>query len=51
MAQNAYKWKIGAYYAAEYAASSAWNGFVTLYYAARGMDVGQVSLLMASGRW
>ena len=49
MAQNAYKWKIGAYYAAEYAASSAWNGFVTLYYAARGMDVGQVSLLMASG--
>ena len=49
MAQNGYKFKIGTYYAAEYAASSAWNGFVTLFYAARGMSVGQVSLLMTAG--
>lgn len=49
MAQNGYKFRIGTYYAAEYAASSAWNGFVTLFYAARGMSVGQVSLLMTAG--
>ena len=49
MAQGGLRGRIAGYYAAEYAASSAFNGFVTLFYAARGMDAGQVSLLMAAG--
>ena len=35
------------YYFCEYLASAAFNGFIALFYRARGMSVGQLSLLMA----
>ena len=38
---------ISIYYFCEFFASAAFNGFITLFYRARGMTLGRVSLLMA----
>ena len=38
---------VSIYYFFEFLASSAFNGFISLFYRSRGMSMGQLSLLMA----
>ena len=46
--QEACMSSVSVYYFSEFLASSAFNSFISLFYRARGMSMGRLSLLMAA---